>query len=110
MNSLELRILKVLKERGPLGTMQICRCVNGISECPLKYNPRTGWMDRVCDKCRFKPRQVLHALKCLKAKGLVRDFHAWVFEEGPKAQKNLSGELYHFWDIAWREEVEVIGP
>ena len=110
MNSLELRILRALKERGPLGTMQVCRCVNGRSECPLRYNPRAGWMDRVCGKCRFKPRQVLQTLKKLRERGLVRDFYAWVFEEGPKAQKNMSGELYHFWDIAWREHVEVIGP
>jgi len=53
---------------------------------------------------------VLQTLKKLRERGLVRDFYAWVFEEGPKAQKNMSGELYHFWDIAWREHTEVIGP
>mgnify|MGYP000397909202 CR=1 FL=1 len=95
---LRSKILELLRQKGPLTAKQICRILNKKPLCPLHYNPKTGWMDRNCQKCTIKLWQVQQALKNLEARGLVVSFYAYVWEEGPRAQKNYSGELYKLYD------------
>ena len=97
-------IIKIVTEHGVLNGMQICRALNGRTQCNKGYYGGTKGNDRnllkLCKEngCEITYFKVLRILQKMEKKGLIKSDKRYYFDKWRhKGTKKL--DLFRFWYI-----------
>lgn len=103
--SFEEEVVAVVKERGVLNTMQICRALNGRERCNEGYFD--GWRGndrdllRLCkeNSCKIKYFEVLKKLRKMDKRGKIKSEKRWYYDKGYHYHGKKKIDLFRFYYV-----------